>query len=334
MAALGSNSRDVVAGASEFSHRRRGVASWLDWMFEACIPAGLFPAFCNEGPQMLTRYRTAAFALLAVTILTSGDLMAAKKKGAITKLTLDPDAPVVELFQGMKDKQLKATLILKDEKSGNMLIENLTKETLTVQFPESYVGIHAVNQFGLGGGGGGGGLGGQQGGGQGGQTQGGGGGGQQGGLGGGQGGGGGGGGFFSVPPEKVVRLKVNGVCLEYGKPHPSPRMEYLVFPVSHVTKDPVLTEVLNMVGTGRINQNAAQAAAWHLANGKSWRELATMVRRQPGADAPMFNVVELQGAQRLIAAATVRAEERKKKKAEKPAEPVRRDRTGRVVSQR
>ncbi len=286
---------------------------------------------------MLTPFRTAAFALLGVTVLASGDLMAAKKKGAITKLTLDPDAPVVELFKGMKDKQLKATLILKDEKAGNMLIENLTKETLTVQFPESYVGIHAVNQFGLGGGGGG--LGGGQlgggglGGGQGGQKQGGG---AGGGLGGGLGGqqGGGGGGFFSIPPEKVVRLKVNGVCLEYGKPHPSPRMEYLVFPVSHVTKDPVLTEVLNMVGTGRINQNAAQAAAWHLANGKSWQELATMVRRGPGADVPMFNVVELQGAQRLIAAATVRAEERKKKEAEKPAEPVRRDRTGRVVSQR
>jgi hypothetical protein len=287
---------------------------------------------------MLTRYRTAAFALLAVTVLTSGNLMAAKKKGAITRLTLDPDAPVVELFQGMKDKQLKATLILKDETAGNMLIENLTKETLTVQFPESYVGIHAVNQFGLGGGGGGGGFGGGQGGGlgggQGGQTQGGGGGGfgQQGGGGGQQGGGGGG--FFSIPPEKVVRLKVNGVCLEYGKPHPSPRMEYLVFPVSHVTKDPVLTEVLNMVGTGRINQNAAQAATWHLASGKSWQELATMVRRRPGADVPMFNVVELQGAQQLIAAATVRAEERKKREAEKPAEPVRRDRTGRVVSQR
>lgn len=284
---------------------------------------------------MLTRYRSAALALLALTVLTTGMALAAKKKGAITKPKLDPNAPVVDLFKGLEEEQFKAVLVFKDEKSGNLMIENLTDETLTVQMPESFVGIHAVNQFGLGGGGGGGGLGGGgQGGG--GQTQGGGGGGGLGG--GGLGGGGqqGGGGFFSIPPEKVVRLTINCVCLEHGKPHPNPRMEYLIFPVSHVSKDPVLTEVLNLVSTGKINQNAAQAAAWHLANDKSWQELARMVvkRPPPSADVPMFNIVELQGAQRLVAAAKQRAEERKQRKTEEPAEPVRRDRTGRVVSQR
>ena len=286
---------------------------------------------------MLTRYRTAALALLALSVLTTGTAMAAKKKGAITKPKLDPNAPVVELFKGMEEEKFKTTLIFMNEKKGNLLIENLTDETLTVQMPESFVGIHAVNQFGLGGGLGGG----QQGGGQqggGGQTQGGGAGGGGlggGGLGGG-GAGGGGAGFFSIPPEKVVRLPVTSVCLEHGKPHPSPRMEYKLFPVSHVSKDPILKEVLNLVSTGKINQNAAQAAAWHLANNKSWRELARMVvkRPPPNPDVPMFNIVELQGAQRLVAAAKQRAEERKNEKPEEPAEPVRRDRTGRIVSQK
>lgn len=285
---------------------------------------------------MLTRYRSAALAVLALTVLASGTAMAAKKKGTITKPKLDPNAPVVELFKGMEEEKFKTTLIFMNEKKGNLLIENLTDETLTVQMPESFVGIHAVNQFGVGGGGlGGGGLGGgQQGGG--GQTQGGGAGGGQLGGGGLGGAGAGGGGFFSIPPEKIVRLPVTSVCLEHGKPHPSPRMEYLLFPVSHVSKDPVLTEVLNLVSTGKINQKAAQAAAWHLANKKSWQELARMVVKQapPNPDVPMFNIVELQGAQRLVAAAKQRAEERKNKKPEEPAEPVRRDRTGRVVSQR
>lgn len=279
---------------------------------------------------MMVRFRTLCPACLGLLLLVAGTAHAAKK-GAITKPKFDPAAPVVELFQGMEEGKLGTKLLQKDSKSGNLLIENLTKETLTVDMPESFVGVHVLNQ-GFGGGGLGGG--GQQGGGGGGGQTTGGGGQQGGGLGGGAGGGAaGGGGFFSIPPQKVVRIPVTSVCLEHGKPEPSIRMEYHVFPVEHVSKDPVLKELLNLVASGRINKNVAQAAAWNIANGKSWRELAAMKFNRAGnlPDPPQFSYAELTYAQNLVAAAKQRAAE---KKDTPPAEPVRRDRTGRVVSQR
>ena len=280
---------------------------------------------------MMFRFRTQCVTLVALALLAAGTAEAAKK-GQITKPKFDPNAPVVELFKGMEEKKLSTKLLQKNSKTGNLLIENLTKETITVQMPESFVGVHVLNQGGFGGGLGGGG--GQQGGGGGGQSAGGGaGGGQQGGAGGGAAGGGGG--FFSIPPEKVVRLAVTSVCLEYGKPEPSLRMEYKIHPVESVSTDPILKELLNLVATGRINTNVAQAAAWNIANGKSWQELSQMkFNRVARPDTPHFSHVELAYAQQLVAAAKQRAADKAEKKDANPEDPVRRDRTGRVVSQR
>lgn len=278
---------------------------------------------------MMFRIRTQCVALLALALLAGGSAEAAKK-GQITKPKFDPNAPVVELFKGMEEEKLSTKLLQKNSKTGNLLIENLTKETITVQLPESFVGVHVLNQGGLGGGG-------QQGGGGGGggQTAGGGGGGGQQGGGGGGAAGGGGGGFFSIPPEKVVRIPVTSVCLEFGKPEPSVRMEYKIHPVESVSKDPILKELLNLVATGRINTNVAQAAAWNIANGKSWQELSQLkFNRLAQPDTPQFSYAELAYAQQLVAAAKQRAADKAEKNGTKSEEPVRRDRTGRVISKR
>lgn len=271
----------------------------------------------------------AAVCVAAVAIVGSVDAKE-KAKGAITKLTLDPNAPVIGMFQGMEEEKIDVKLIQISSKKGNLLVENKTNETITVKLPDAWVGVHVLNQIGgLGGGGlGGGGLGGggQQGGGGGGQQAGGGGqglggGGQQGGgLG---GGGGGGGNFFSIPPEKLVRISVNSVCLEYGKTEPTAKMEYRVVPVDAVSKDPVLAKLLAFVATGRMNENAAQAAAWVLASGKTWEELANLKhQRLGGQPSPhMFNQAEILHAQNLIAEAQRQVEEDKKKPAQ-PAAPV------------
>lgn len=284
---------------------------------------------------MMVRIRLLSVAALAVALLATSSSFAAKKSGAITKPKFDPEAPVVELFAGMESGQLDTKLIMKNEFSGNLLIENKTDGPLTVQMPDAYVGVHVLNQFG--GGGLGGGLGGGQQGGGGGAQAAGGGGQQGGGFGGGQQGGGGGG-FFSIPPEKVVRLPFNSVCLEHGKPTPRPRMEYVIVPVEKFSQDPLLRELLVMISSGRISQKAGQAAAWHLSNGKSWRELAAMADNHVGRpDTPHFSYADLQSAQALLANAKVRAEHRKEREAAEPkrAEPAPvRDRTGRVVSQR
>jgi len=100
------------------------------------------------------------------------------------------------------------------------------------------------------------------------QTTGGGAGGAGGGLGGGMGGGAGGagGGFFSIPPEKTVYVSYTSVCLEHGKTEPAPRMEYRMVKTETLVKDPALQELLKFVATGRVHQQAGQAAAWHLAD--------------------------------------------------------------------
>jgi hypothetical protein len=274
---------------------------------------------------MTYRIRLLATVCVAVALMAGSVDAKKKSKGAITKLTVDPKAPVVQLFEAMDDKKIAVKLIQISSKKGNLLVENMTDETITVQLPEAFVGVHVLNQIGgLGGGLGGGG---QQGGGGGGQTAGGGGGQQGGGLGGGgqQGGIGGGGNFFSIPPEKLVRVSVTSVCLEYGKPEPTAKMEYRIMPVEAVSKDPVLKKLLTFVATGRINENSAQAAAWVLASGKTWNELANLKhRRLGGRPSPhMFNRAELLYAQNLIAEAKrqVEADKKKPKTEVKPKQP-------------
>lgn len=288
---------------------------------------------------MKLRLRFLGAAVAALSLVSSGAVSAEKKPAPITKPGYDPQAPVVDLFQAIEEGQLDAKLVHKDETTGNVFIENKSDETVTVQMPESFVGIHVLNQIGGFGGGGGGGLGGGGQGGQGGQTTGGGAGGQQGGLGaGGAAGGAGGAGFFSIPAGRTVRVPMRSVCLEFGKPTPKSRMEYRIAPVETVSADPVLKELLNLVSTGRVNQKAAQAAAWHLANGKSLQELAALATPHiNGPATPHFTHQELMGADALLAAAKQRAEERKQNGDAKPAAPqtpAPRDRTGRAVSQR
>jgi hypothetical protein len=112
-------------------------------------------------------------------------------------------------------------------------------------------------------------------------------------------------------------------------------MEYRIHPVESVSTDPILKELLNLVATGRINTNVAQAAAWNIANGKSWQQLSQMkFNRLARPDTPHFSYAELAYAQQLVTAAKQRAADKAEKNGTKPAEPVRRDRTGRIISQR
>ena len=279
-----------------------------------------------------------SFAACALLIVAGG--VATADSRPITKLQFDPTAEKVELFKAMADGQIDAKLIHKNSLSGNLILENKTDKPLTVEMPESFVGVQVPSQFGGGGlGGGMGGLGGGLGGQGGGQAQstGGGMGGQGlGGLGGGLGGGMGGAGanFFSIPPEKRVLVPVTTVCLEHGKAEPSPRMTYRIVPVSEFSKDARLNELLKLVASGRVPAQGAQAAAWHLSNEMSWRELATKsVRRLGGAPpTPYFTRTDLMLAQELVSVSHARAARNAENEpTERPAaEPVRAQRTSRT----
>lgn len=260
----------------------------------------------------------------------------------ITNPKFDPEAERVGLFDGLKEGQLTVKVLAKDAKGGNMLIENKTDQPLTVELPESFAAVHVLKQYGgggygggggggmggMGGGMGGGGMGGGQamGGGMGGGMMGGG----MGGMGGGMGGmGGGGGGFFSVPAEKIVSVPYHSVCLEHGKPEPSPGKTYVIMETEKYTKNLQLRKLLDLVGTRRINPDVAQAAAWHLTDEMSWRELAAKRREFAGGRpaTPYFAPLALLRAQQLVAFAEgeVREELRNKAKAKDgDAEPPRR----------
>ena len=254
---------------------------------------------------------------LVLSIAQVPELSAANKKAPYKKPIknpkFDPTGEPVEFFAAMEAGQIEAKLIPKNALGGNVLIENKTDKPLNVQIPEALVGVPMNFQFGQQGGGQGGQQGGQQGGGQ--QQQGGGvGGGQQGGGGGGQQGGGAGG-FFSVPAERVVSLQFNSVCLEHGKPEPTSSSRYKLVPVAQVSQDPVLYELLTVVGTGKVDSQAAQAAAWHLTDDMSFQQLASKAVTHLGGQppTPYFSTAQLQGAQQLLGLSTRKAEERKVK---------------------
>jgi hypothetical protein len=193
------------------------------------------------------------------------------------------DSPPIGLFKAMKDGQANVTFIAKNDHEARILIKNNTTKPLRLKLPEAFAGVPVAAQFAGGGGGrGGGGFGG---GGRGGGT----GGGQQsvgGGLGGGGMGGGGmgGGGMFSVPPEQTAKLNVPVVCLDHGLRDPSSSKPYKMVPAEDHLDRPAVVELLKAFGRGELEQDAVQAAAWHLNNDMSWDQLASKLagtRRSP-----------------------------------------------------
>ncbi len=217
----------------------------------------------------------------------------------------NPDDRTVDVFAAMEAGEVEVKFIPKDEKEAVLLVENKTDKPLNIKMPEAFAGVPVLGQFG-GGGLGGGGLGG---GGLGGGGQGVGGGLGGGGLGGGGLGGGGAGGVFNVAPDKIGKLKVKSVCLEHGKPDPTPKMNYTIKPITELTDKPEVIEVCKMLVRGEIDQASAQAAAWHLQDGLTWQQLAAKekVRLSNGYVEMYFNRGNIALAMKATVAAADRA---------------------------
>ena len=135
----------------------------------------------------------------------------------------------------------------------------------------------------------------------------------------------GGGAGFSIPAERTLRLPYVSVCLEHGKTEPNSKSAYKIVPLEDYTADPVLQQLVNLVGTGALDLGSAQACAWHVANGMSWQMLALKPYEQPGQpNRPFFNIAQLQGAQNILAVTYQRVAEAKERAESEPqpAEPV------------
>jgi hypothetical protein len=219
---------------------------------------------------------------VALPLTISG---AIRNSGNRSFQSLDNDT--VEFFAAKKAGLIDVMFIPRSSKSANIMMKNRTKRKLSIKMPEAFAGVPILGQMGgmgMGGGGmgmGGGGMG--MGGGGGGGQQGMGGGGMGGGgmgMGGGGGmgmGGGGMGGFQNIEPGRVRKVKVTTVCLEHGKKEPNPRVKYDIVPIENFTRNAQVIELCRMLGSGKLDQMSAQAAAWHLTDNLSWQQLVQKI---------------------------------------------------------
>ncbi len=262
------------------------------------------------------------------------------KKLAKKSSSKKAEAKTVEMFQAMEQGLLTVDCINKDAKEANLIFKNKSNEPINVVLPATFGAVPVLAQMGMGMGGmGGGGMGGMGGGGMGGMGGGGmggmGGGGMGGmggqGMGGGMGGGGMGGGgmggmmggggmggmggggmggMMRVEPDNPRKMTVATLCLTHGKADPNPRMKYKVVRLAEVNDSPVIEEFCKALAAGKVSQNTAQAAAWHVANGLSWQELVRkprVVSEYTGVEM-YFSGFEVQAAMRFTTLATQETE--------------------------
>lgn len=283
---------------------------------------------------------TCVSCVAAAICLGMGSWAQAGSKDVIRTLSLDESAKIVELFDGMESGQFQVRLSPKSPQESYVFVKNTTDEPLTVALPKAAVGVHILpefsgpvnnqlNQFGNQFGNqnqnqgqfGGGGQGRSQN--VGGQFQpfnnn------QQGPFNNQNNGNGNGNGFFSIPPEKTVQLKMRTVCLDYGLPDPTPGMKYELRRVETEISNPALQKLLEGF-TVRVDQDAMQAAAWHLSNNMSWGQISGLAGNELIAftSGTIFDAKAMKMAQALVQEAEKEAKENPPAQAEdKKDQPV------------
>ena len=218
--------------------------------------------------------------------------------------------PVPDVLEAQAQGLVSVRYIPNDSRSAQIIVTNRSRRPLTLRLPAAFAGVPVLAQFQQGGMGGNNNLGGFGAAGQ-----------PQVAGGGGMGGMQGGGGAFSIPAEKTRVLRVVTVCLEHGKPEPSSRYPYKLTALESFSNDPKLAVVMESLSRGELSQKVAQAAAWHIANGLSWQQLAAKMIDHAGGDPDeaYFTPEQLLAAHRVVASATQAALQRKADSQQPPA---------------
>lgn len=237
------------------------------------------------------------------------------------------DVETIGLFQAMEDGVIEVKFIPRNAERGTVIITNKTSKELHVALPAAFAGV-PLAQFNIAGNGfnngfnrGNNGLNGGNNSLNGGGNQAFGGGFNNGGnsFNGGNGFNGGNNGFnggiFNVMPEKVQKIKVQGVCLDHGLNDPKPKIPYELKPIESYTTKPGVADICAMMARGEISQHEAQAAAWHLNNDMSWKTLADKkIQHLVNAPTPYFSQSEIETAKEAAEAAKEREKDRAKQK--------------------
>jgi hypothetical protein len=234
-------------------------------------------------------------------------------KQPIRNLTVDPQAPTVDLFEAIEEGTVETTVIPQSANEANLFVTNNSSAAVSVKIPQAVVAVQVLKQFFP--------QGGRNQGPQGGNMTGQGqplGGGAQNGIGNGVGNGIGNGigngpgngfannngpvGFFSVPSHKTVRVPLKTVCLAHGKSEPRPRMKYRLVKLEDYTNDPALQETLKLVATSDSDLASVQAAVWHFTDKMSWKELREKQIDQLGGlgAVPYFTDKQIEAAEALV----------------------------------
>jgi hypothetical protein len=283
------------------------VGAWSRTL-SALVPVIVIVSLLAQPASSFAGRRTRRATAKPATSTTATEQPAAKSGRPAKIGQYNPADETVDMFKAMDAGQISVKFIPKDSTQARVFIKNKTAKPLNVRLPEAFAATQVLAQFG------GQGMGGMQ--------MGGGGGGQ--GMGGGMGGGGGG--MFNVPAQKEANLKVPCVCLEHGKAEPRSQMTYTIKPIESFTTKPGVAEMLTDLGNFKIDQRAAQVAAWHLNNGMSWDQLANKrIERIDGSSYPYFSPDELQRGmqisdQSLAAAADTKKDEQEPSKKPSPGE--------------
>lgn len=118
-------------------------------------------------------------------------------------------------------------------------------------------------------------------------------------------------GFFNIPAEKVIKVRLECVCLEHGKREPNLRLKYALKPLAEVCSYPHVETVLAALGRGEVRQSVAQLAAWNLANGKGWDELAAQkIEHVTGLSSPRFPFRDVTAAREWVETLTAQTKSR------------------------
>ena len=183
--------------------------------------------------------RVALFGIAANAIALPIAINASNRNGDSSPVTKQD---FVDFFEAKKRGDIDVMFIPRNSKSANVIVRNKTNKGMKVRMPEAFAGVPMLGQMG------------------------------------GMGMGGGGmGGFQNIEPGKVRKFKVTTVCLEHGKKEPNPRVKYDIIPIESFTKKPEVIELCRMLGSGQLNQSAAQAAAWHFTDDLTWIELVNKI---------------------------------------------------------
>ena len=224
----------------------------------------------------------------------------APKNSMITTLKLLPDAPQINFFEGIEKQKLAARVAPISAYNSSVFITNLTAQPLTVKIPPAVSSVHVLAQVGpdngllqglqdkI-----------QQ---QTGKSQ------------------AVGGnltpvgnnqnldfkGLFTIPAEKTVRLRLQSVCLEHGKPCPSSIKTYELRPIETQVQDKALVLLLTKFDPRYDDWEMMQAIAWHLSSHMDWRELANEKKHHIIADGvPLFSTAQLLAAKKIVELAQI-----------------------------